>query len=430
VRWYISWPKVISGCALINLALVNLGLTHLGSSNLGDFTAPTLVSVPGRVNLIGEHIDYHDLPVLPMAIQRRVRITFHPRADTMVRAISSGVYGKREFALARDLEPGPIGDWGNYLKAAAQAALGRWPLQRGIDAMIDSDLPAAAGLASSSALLAGFTLALLQANRILATVGDLMDILPDGEQFVGTRGGGMDHAAVLASRAGCALLVRFAPLELSSIAVPPDWRVLVAHSLTMAEKSGAARSEYNARRTAGTRALTALGLPSYPSAVETYSARELTAMAEAAVAEHRLAPDEFRAFIHVTSEAERVNKAVAALRQADVRTFGQLLSQSHVSLRDNLRVSAPALDELVETAIAAGALGARLTGAGFGGCAVILCRAAEVDRVRKRLVDRYYSQRPGFDPENHLIMAERSAGALYDTSEPSKTEQPPLGAGL
>src|ERR1700728_1562782 len=103
---------------------VNLGLTHLGSSNLGDFTAPTLVSVPGRVNLIGEHIDYHDLPVLPMAIQRRVRITFHPRADTMVRAISSGVYGKREFALARDLEPGPIGDWGNYLKAAAQAALG------------------------------------------------------------------------------------------------------------------------------------------------------------------------------------------------------------------------------------------------------------------------------------------------------------------
>jgi galactokinase len=430
VRWYISWQKLISVCALINLALINLGLIHLGLANSGDSAAPALVSVPGRVNLIGEHIDYHDLPVLPMAIQRRVKITFRPREDAAVAAISSGVYGKREFALARDLEPGPIGDWGNYLKAAAQAALVRWPLARGIDAMIDSDLPAAAGLASSSALLAGFTLALLKANCVAATVGDLMEILPDGEQFVGTRGGGMDHAAVLASRAGCALLVRFAPLELRSIAVPSDWRVLVAHSLTSAEKSGAARSEYNARRAAGTRALAAVGLTSYLSALETYSARELTAMAEAAVAQHRLGPDEFRAFVHVTSEAERVNKAVAALRQADVRTFGQLLSESHASLRDNLRVSAPALDELVEAAIAAGALGARLTGAGFGGCAVILCRASEVDRVRNRLVDRYYSQRPGFDPENHLIVAEPSAGALYDRSEASNAEQPPLGAGL
>src|ERR1700761_8090782 len=113
--------------------LVNLDLGNGTSGSLADDpipfrhlfgpgAPPSLVSVPGRVNLIGEHIDYHDLPVLPMAIQRRVRIAFRPRADAMVRAISSGVYGEREFALASHLEPAPIGDWANYLKAAAQAA--------------------------------------------------------------------------------------------------------------------------------------------------------------------------------------------------------------------------------------------------------------------------------------------------------------------
>src|SRR5579875_1029990 len=320
---------------------------------------PSLVSVPGRVNLIGEHIDYHELGVLPMAIQRRISIVFRARADRGVRAISSDGFGEREFDLAEKLEPGATGDWVNYLKAGALAVSSRWPVAHGIDAAIVSDLPAAAGLASSSALLAGFTLALLEANCILATEGELMDILPEGEQFVGTRGGGMDHAAVLASRTGCAFLV--------------------AHSLSAAEKSGALRLEYNARRSAGTRALAALGLESYRSALGRYSTSELRAMAEHAFAEGDMNQEELRAFLHVTSEAQRVEAAVAALRQADGVTFGQLLSQSHASLRDHLRVSAPALDELVETATAAGALGARLTGAGFGGCAIVLCRAADCD---------------------------------------------------
>jgi galactokinase len=370
----------------------------------GPGPAPSLISIPGRVNLIGEHIDYHDLPVLPMAIQRRIHIAFRARADANVRAVSSGPYGEREFDLSSPLEPGPSGDWLNYLKAAAQTANTRWPLTRGIDAAIASDLPAAAGLASSSALLVGFTLALLQANGISASTGDLMEILPEGEQFVGTRGGGMDHAAVLAGRAGCALLVRFSPLDLSPIPIPPDWRFLVAHSLTMAEKSGAVRAEYNARRAAGSRALVKLGLASFQSALEPCAAPD----------PGRLFDEERRAFLHVTSEAQRVEAAVAALRRADARNFGQLLCQSHASLRDNLRVSAPALDELVETAIHAGALGARLTGAGFGGCVVVLCTGDNCGRIRQALVDRYYAQRAGFDAANHLTAAEPSAGALCE----------------
>ncbi|HTU46033.1 MAG TPA: galactokinase family protein [Bryobacteraceae bacterium] len=428
----------ISG--LLNLGLVNIDFENWTSCTVADNpirllsdcfepgATVSLASVPGRVNLIGEHIDYHDLPVLPMAIQRRIRIAFCPRADARVRAMSSSGYGEREFDLSKNLEPGPTGDWVNYIKAAAKSATSRWPLKLGIDAVVFSDLPPAAGLASSSALLVGFTLALLQANCIRPDVGELMEILPDGEQFVGTRGGGMDHAAVLASRAGCALLAKFAPLELTTIPVPPNWRFLVAHSLTMAEKSGAVRAEYNARRTAGTRALAILGLPSYQSALEQYSHSQLRAMMVRARFEHRIAEDEFRAFVHVTGEARRVDEAVSAMRQGDAHAFGQVLSRSHASLRDNLRVSSPALDELVSSAMAAGALGARLTGAGFGGCTIILCGSADCDRIRNELVDEYYAQRPGFNPDNHLIVAEPSAGALYDTS--IAASQPVSGAKL
>src|SRR6185312_1822780 len=171
---------------------------------------PQLVTVPGRANLIGEHIDYHGLPVLPIALRRSIRLRFTPRADREIRAASAS-YGERAFQWTARLEPAAPGDWENYLRAAAQTVAGRWGVGRGLDACVESDLPAAAGLSSSSALLVAFTLALLRANGIEATFAELMDVLPDGEQFVGTRGGGMDHAAVLGSRAGCASLLGFDP---------------------------------------------------------------------------------------------------------------------------------------------------------------------------------------------------------------------------
>jgi galactokinase len=409
-------------------SLIELGLVNLSASILADdalrllnefpataTVAPSVVSVPGRVNLIGEHIDYHNLPVLPMAIQRRIRVAFYPRQDMRVRAISGGAYGVREFVIAKDLEPSPSGDWVNYAKAAAQAVSSRWQITRGIDVAVASDLPAAAGLASSSALLVGFTLALLQANSIAASEGELLEILPEGEQFVGTRGGGMDHAAVLGARAGCALLVRFAPLALSAVPVPSDWCFLAAHSLTMAEKSGARRAEYNARRVAGASASGALGFESYRDALEGNSAPELEELARRAAAEGVITDEEFRAFLHVTSEAARVDQALAALQDGDAAAFGRLLIASHTSLRDQLRVSSPALDELVETALEAGAFGARLTGAGFGGCAIVLCRSSDCARVREQLIERYYSRRPAFDPELHLIIAEPSGGVLHSS---------------
>jgi galactokinase len=353
----------------------------------GSTQKPQTVFVPGRVNLIGEHIDYHNLPVLPMAIQRGVWIAYQRRDDSRVRAISADVDGECSFEWTPQLEPGAPGDWCNYVKAAAQAVTGKWGVLRGIDAAVSGDLPPAAGLSSSSALLTGATLALLRANGINPSFEELMEVLPEGEYFVGTRGGGMDHAAVLAGRAGCALLVEFAPIKVEPVPIPDGWTFLIVHSGSMAEKSSAVKAEFNARRAAGQRALMRLGLQSF---------REATR-------EKAPAPDtdEAPVFEHVIGEHERVHAAVEALRRADARLFGRLLLASHASLRDLLRVSTPALDRIVAEAVSAGALGARLTGAGFGGCAIVFCTAADREQVRQALRDRL------------IIDAEPSDGALY-----------------
>ena len=161
----------------------------------GKSVGPEVLSVPGRVNLIGEHIDYHNLPVFPMAIQRRIWIAVRPRTDRLIRVTSSGEYDDREFEWVARVASSEAGDWSNYVKAAAQAVGDYWGVRNGIDAAIVSDLPPAAGLSSSSALLTGFTLALLRANGIATSFDELMQVLPEAEYFVGTRGGGMDHVS-------------------------------------------------------------------------------------------------------------------------------------------------------------------------------------------------------------------------------------------
>ena len=360
-----------------------------------------MVWAPGRVNLIGEHIDYHGLAVLPMALYRRVQVTYRLRTDRHIRA-TSPVYLPRAFEWSAELTPVAAGDWENYLRAAARAIGSKWGVLRGVDAHVTADLPAAAGLASSSALLVAFTLALLKANDIQASFQELMEILPDGEQFVGTRGGGMDHAASLASKEGFATLVEFAPLSVRHIPVPVDWSFLVAHSLQTAEKSGPAREEYNLRRQAGGTALAKLGLRSYHDALD---------FAEYLAGQLDPGPER-DSFLHTTSEALRVRAAVNALEHADYAGFGRLMLESHASLRDRLRVSSPALDSLVSAALDSGAVGARLTGAGFGGCVVVLCRHRDLQAVRQGLMARYYAGREEFDERRHLIDAAPGPGAL------------------
>jgi galactokinase len=375
-------------------------------SAFGPGADARIIAAPGRVNLIGEHIDYHLQAVLPMALERRITIAFRPRPDSTIRAISAG-QPRREFVWSKGLEQAPAGDWANYIRAAAETVSLRWGTGRGIDAAVVSDLPPAAGLSSSSALLIAFTLALLDANGIEAGFEDLMDLLPDGEQFVGTRGGGMDHAASLGSRSGHASLISFTPPAVEPVPVPAGWSFLVAHSLTHAEKSSAVMEQYNSRRRAGAEALATLGFANFTDVLKS---ADFAAVEQLAA---RLPEGLVRgAFLHVAGESLRVLDAAAALKQADAERFALRLNQAHASARDQLSISHPEVDRLVVAALESGAPAARLTGAGFGGCAVVFAPQDRIAAIRQGLVERFYAGRAEFDPAQHLFEAHPGAGAI------------------
>jgi galactokinase len=334
------------------------------------------VSVPGRVNLIGEHIDYLGFPVLPMALTRRIRLDFTPRRDRRIRVVSPD-YGEREFGWTADLQPYPPGDFGNYVKAGAQAVAKRWGISNGFEGTVSSTLPAAAGLSSSSALVTAVTLALLQIQGIPPDFETLMEVLPDGEQYVGTRGGGMDHAVCLAGRAGHAIRIAFNPAKVQPERIPENWSFFVAHSLQRAEKSGSAREDYNQRR-------------------------ELSKQGD---------PTALR---HANSERQRVEEAIDAMRGSDLLRFGALLNESHTSLRDDLRVSCDRADHLAVGCLKAGAVGARIMGAGFGGYVVGLCERRDIDELLARLDRDHFShfpERSGFP--DYLMQVEAGDGALF-----------------
>lgn len=366
------------------------------------------VRAPGRVNLIGEHVDYAGLPVLPMAIDRGVRLLVRPRRDARVVLVDEdAAYGRREFEIEPSIPAYPPGDWGNYPKAALQGLVAEGHDPGGFEALVTSDLPSAAGLSSSSALVVAAALAGLAAAGREFDRLPLAELLADAEQYVGARGGGMDQAAILAGRPGHALRIGFDPLSVRELRLPPDWRFVVAHSLASAEKSGGAREAYNARRAAVEAAATAVGgKAGYRELIERHEVEELLSRGR------RLLDEEtFRRFRHVVTEADRVTRAEAALEAADARTFGQLMRASHASLRDDFAVSTPALDALVESAERSGAWGARLTGAGLGGCIVALVEAAVVPEVLARLAEDFYRPR-GVEPETDRLFAVRaSAGA-------------------
>src|SRR5437762_7103265 len=374
-----------------------------------------VVRAPGRVNLIGEHIDYCCLPVLPMSLRRSVRIAFHPRSDRETRLVNRDPrFAPSAFAVNESIAPAPAGDWSNYARAAVGAVAQRFPDLRGVDALVESDLPIAAGLSSSSALVVAMALAILHANGVSVASLELMELLGKGERYVGTAGGGMDQAIILGARSGYASRIDFHPLRLTPTAVPADWQFIVAWSLVHAEKSGAARQAYNertqqcdeARRLVAAR----LGQPAditYPALLAAASVEELLQVAGATLSDLLS-----RRFRHVVTEGTRVPQAEAAMAARAFTAFGELLDASHQSLRDDYEVSHPELDRLVGLAREAGAAGARLTGAGFGGSIVALCRVERAPEVVAALRERFYAPRGAAgDVGRHVFTADPSAGA-------------------
>lgn len=358
--------------------------------------APTHVAhAPGRVNLIGEHIDYLGFSVLPMALDRGIEIAFVPRDDATVRIVNvDPKHPPVEFSIGTSVPRDAPGAWSNYLRAAAQGMATQYGVARGIDGVVQSDLPVAAGLSSSAALVVATALALLSANEREVPPLELADVLAEAERYVGTKGGGMDQAISLGARPGHAGHVRFAPLELDPVPIPSHWAFVVAFTGMTAPKSGAAREAYNQRTDECREALRAVtaelgvGTIGYPELLQTVAPGHL-----AAVAERALAGTLARRFRHVMGEARRVEDAVRALRGDDRDRFGTLMAESHRSLRDDYEVSTAELDALVDAATIGGAVGARLTGAGFGGSIVALCEAGAESAVLDALEQRYYASR-------------------------------------
>ena len=398
----------------------NTNVCDVFTQHFGPIAPRYVARAPGRVNLIGEHTDYNGLPVFPMTIQRGIEVYFAPRDDATVRMGNADRrFPPSTFEVSTEIDPDGPGAWANYAKAAAQALARRHGGLHGVDAVVHSDLPIAAGLSSSSALTVAWALTLLRSNDLEMESLDLMDLVAKGERYVGTHGGGMDQAVCIGGRANTALKIDFEPLRLTPTTVPKEWRFVVASSMVRAEKSGAARDTYNRRVEECGKAIEgvvqglteAAGAASYPELLERCDPETLLEAAD------NILSDPIRKrFRHVVSEAGRVEVAREAMLAADAETFGALMCDSHASLRDDYEVSHGVLDELVDITMTAGAHGSRLTGAGMGGCIVALCGEDRVHQVVDALSGRFYGPRGVDDPlKEHLIVAEPSDGASVES---------------
>jgi galactokinase len=337
---------------------------------------------PGRVNLIGEHTDYNDGFVMPVAIDRATTASMAPRRDRLIVARSGTRSAPATIGLD-DVQARTGGSWIEYIRGVAAVLERRGHRLGGAGIEIESDVPTGAGLSSSAALEVAVGFGLLDLAGLEIDLTELALACQQAEhEFVGTRCGVMDQFIVCHGRAGHALMLDTRTLDAEWLPVPIGVRVLVCNSMT---KHAHATGEYNARRAdceAGVRAL-AGALP---------EVRALRDVALADLESHRAEmPDRvYRRCRHVITENARVLQAADALARRDLDVFGTLMVESHESLRDDYEVTTPELDALVDAALGCdGVYGARMTGGGFGGCVIALVDEPLAPAVAARVQERY-----------------------------------------
>lgn len=359
---------------------------------------------PGRVNLIGEHTDYNEGFVLPFAIDRATTVALVPRQDRRVRLVSTF----DDTVVESDLDEVAarrFSGWSAYPLGVAWAFGERGVgvgAQRGFDVAVDSDVPVGAGLSSSAALEMAVAVAL---NDVWDGGFDRADLARIGQRAeniaVGAPTGIMDQSASVFGQRDSAVFLDCRSLAVEQVPLGFDAADLVLLVVDTKVEHQHSTGGYRDRREACERGATALGVPAL---------RDL-AVEDLSRAQQVLDDVTFRRVKHVVTEDARVQRSVAALKAGDLARFGALMGESHASMRDDFEISVPQLDAVVEAAQAAGAVGARMTGGGFGGCAIALVRSAEAEPLAAE-VGAVFAERGWREPVAFTVRPSDGAGPL------------------
>ncbi|MCB9418225.1 MAG: galactokinase [Ardenticatenaceae bacterium] len=359
----------------------------------------TIIRAPGRVNLIGEHTDYNDGFVLPMAIDRAVWLALRPRGDGRIHATSLEQTEPVDFALA-DIQHS--GGWGEYVKGMAKMLLDSGHDLAGWESILTSDVPVGSGLSSSAALemAVGCAFAVVSGfpfdGNQMARFGQRTE-----NEWVGANTGIMDQMISANGQAGYALLIDCRDLATQPIPLPSGTAVLIMDTMT---RHSHTESGYNERRQQCEAA----------AAYFEVSALRYVSITEFLAHETELELPIRKRARHVVTENLRTLNAVKAMRNNDAPLLGQLMNESHASLRDDFEVTNDELDIMARTAQAQpGCYGARMTGGGFGGCAVALVQADLMHDVAAAVATQYEAA-TGLKPQIFSTSAAAGTAVIQD----------------
>jgi galactokinase len=338
--------------------------------------AEVLAEAPGRVNLIGEHIDYSEGFVLPFAIADRTYAAIARNNDGLVR-IASQQRKNRIFTIdINDVKPGSAGDWEKYVLGVI------WTLDisSGVDILVDGHVPSGAGLSSSAALECSVAVGLNALFSLGKTLEDLARATQKAENdYVGMPCGIMDQSVSLMGREGSALLLDCRDLSTESVPFDVASQGLELLIIDTQAHHALVDGGYAERRASCESVASKFSIPSMRNlSMEVLDSRK-----------SELTEVEYIRARHAVTEIARVKDAVAALKASDFTTLGRLINESHISLRDDYTVSCPELDAAVDASLAAGALGSRMVGGGFGGSAIALIKADQIDAVKEAIKKSY-----------------------------------------
>lgn len=366
-------------------------------------------TAPGRVNLIGEHTDYNDGFVMPIAIQYAVTILAAPREDGEVHLFSSDFEAYSEFRLDGTIPHDTDQTWSNYERGVFVGFLKRGLISTGADMLIQGDVPLGAGLSSSAAVEMAASVAIRVLNDFDISQIELVKLSQEAEnQFVGMNCGIMDQFISGMGRAGKALFLDCRSLDYERVPFPSDaFSVVIMNTKVKRELTG---TEYNERRSQCEQGVRILQkqLPEI-RALRDVSVHQFNQYKDAL-------PEQVRnRCAHVVRENDRVERFVHALKKRETARMGELLLASHADLRDLYEVSCPELDLMVDLAMGVeGVIGARMTGAGFGGCAIAVVRKGREKALRDVILSAY-PEKTGIQPE--VYVSEPSDGAAAEKLE-------------